>query len=191
METHALPHGRITDVLTHSSRMVQLRGVSALVVGVIGMLARLDEVRLVSTAFGIYALLFAAFSLAFAKREGHFHELWGFTSAEALVAVSIAVMALGAPTITPMSLALLYGSFAFLVGAIQLLGAVRVRRTEGPGQLLGVAAGISIVFGLLALARPRIGTFALFTEMTAYGFAYGLVQLGLASRLRRRAEARA
>lgn len=91
------------------------------------------------------------------------------------MAVTIGAVAVAFPTVTVLVLALLLGLGLLTLGAAGLF--VRGRSPAGSRARDGVFAGVSLVAGLLCLARPLVGVLALLFALVLWFFAVGVNDL--------------
>lgn len=163
--------------------MLLVRGIVALLFGIAVAASPAAGIFAVVIIFGVYAFVFGAFAvgaaLFYAPRRR-----WELL-VEGLVAIIAGVFTFTRPGITAVALYATIAMFAIATGILELVGAVRMRREiEGAGWL--VASGIiSILFGVVLIARPAAGVLAVAWLIAAYGIALGITLIGLSLRLRR------
>jgi uncharacterized membrane protein HdeD (DUF308 family) len=161
-----------------------LRGVLGIVFAVLAIawpgLTLLSLVAL----FAAYAILAGIASLAGALR----HRAGGGLRWDAvilgLVSIGAGLVAAYHPAATALLLVLIMGANALVVGVLDILAAIRLRRTIAGEWLLALAGLASIVFGALVFARPGAGALALVWLVSLYAFVTGALLLGLGLRMR-------
>jgi uncharacterized membrane protein HdeD (DUF308 family) len=79
----------------------------------------------------------------------------------------------------------LIAAWSFCAGAFELIAAVRLRRVMTREWVLAVLGVLSILFAVLLLLAPITGALVLAMWFGAYAFAYGVLLLVAAYRLRR------
>lgn len=162
-----------------------LRGVAALVFGIITLLQ--PEVSLVALLllFSIYAIADGVIgiwtALTSIKSNAHWWVLllWG------IVSVLAGILALVAPTAV-ITFAMFYIAFwALITGVLQIVAAVRLRQ-EIQGEWMLILAGVlSVVFGVLILLQPIISLISILWLIGLYAVFFGVLLVALAFKVRR------
>jgi uncharacterized membrane protein HdeD (DUF308 family) len=109
---------------------------------------------------------------------------WTYVLAGALGIIAGVVAALW-PQATALVLVLLVGAWAVVTGALQVAAAVRLRRGRPGPWVLGLSGVISLIAGVLILARPDIGALAFATVLGIYALFAGVALLWTARQLRK------
>jgi uncharacterized membrane protein HdeD (DUF308 family) len=178
------------DLLPNPSWWVlALRGVLAVLFGVLA-LAWPDMTLLVLVGlFAAYALLGGAAAVAGAlRRRGT--DGWWLTLLLGLVSIAAGVFAIFFPGTTTLALVLVMGVNALITGAIDIALAVRLRKVIRGEWLLALSGLVAIVFGAIVVAVPAAGAVALVWLVAFYAIVTGVLLLGLAWRERRWADHR-
>ncbi len=102
-----------------------------------------------------------------------------------VVSILFGILALAWPGITVLALALLAGGWAVMSGVAEVAAAIRLRKQIRGEALLAIAGIVSIIAGLVVIARPATGVLALAVVLGVYALIVGGVLLALAARLRR------
>lgn len=161
---------------------VMARGVLAVVVGVLALASPV-------AAFLTLALLFGCFAIV----EGTLAVYAGLTSSPregglvALGAVGVLVGLVGVanPGLLALSLVTWIGVWAIARGVLEIVLAIRLRKEiQGEGYLMAGGA-VSILFGLLLVARPLVGVVAHGVLFGIYAVVLGAGLIALALRLRK------
>jgi len=98
-----------------------------------------------------------------------------------VVAGGIAILS---PGIGALALTYLVAAWALVTGAFEIAAAIRLRKAIKGEWLLLIAGLLSIVFAVLIALFPGVGALTLIWWLGAYAFAYGIVTLVLAFRVR-------
>jgi uncharacterized membrane protein HdeD (DUF308 family) len=175
---------RLAAVLSDRWWVLLVRGLIAIAFGVI-----------VYTQPGIslamLVLLFGAFSLAdgvlgvwtaFSSRKDH--DNWWVLLLWGLVGIGIGIITFLAPGITALALLFYIAVWAIVIGVLQVIAAVRLRREIEGEWLLGLAGVISIAFGVLLLARPGAGALAVLWIISVYAVLTGILLILLAFKVK-------
>lgn len=161
-----------------------VRGVAALVFGVLAFIWPAATLTVLVFLFGAYVLvdgasLFVALVRgdALARRHG-----WAVATMGALgIVAGIATFAW--PGLTALSLLYLVAFWAITMGTFQVIAAIVLRR-ELDGEFWMALGGLSsIVFGALLVAFPGAGLLSLVWLVGAWSVVFGISSLGLAYRL--------
>ena len=162
---------------------IALRGVVAIVFGVIAFLVP-------AIALGSLILLFAAYALV----NGVSHVVTGFRQtsggpdwlmiAGGIAAVAIGVITAIVPGITALFLVTLIGTWAILTGASEIVAAWKLRKEIQGELLLAINGALSVVFGLYLWLFPGAGAIALIWLIAAFAIVSGVMLLLFAFRLR-------
>jgi uncharacterized membrane protein HdeD (DUF308 family) len=165
---------------------VALRGVAAVIFGVLAFALPAITLASLVLLFGAYALVEGVFSLIAAMRRRTAEERpWWALLLEALVSIAAGIVTFVYPGITALALVYVIGAWAVVTGVLEIVTAVRLReRIRGEGWL--IASGIlSVVFGALVMVFPGAGALAMVLWIGAYAVVFGGLLIGLAFRLRR------
>jgi uncharacterized membrane protein HdeD (DUF308 family) len=153
---------------------ITLRGILAIVFGVIVLAnPRIGALALV-IVFGVYAALDGVAALVVATHLGRAAMRWGWWLVEGLVGLAIAVLAFLRPGATLLAIVLLVAIRAFAVGLLEIVSAVGGWAPDHRWPL-GLAGALSVLFGVLLMAEPVVGGLALVWAIGAYSVVSGIV----------------
>src|SRR5215475_7331924 len=152
---------------------VALRGVLAIVFGVIAFFEPQSAFAALVLLFGAYAFVDGVFALI-ALFRGPGERFW--------------VLTIARPATTALVFLYYIGIWAILTGIFELAAAIRLRKEITGEFWLGLAGVLSIAFGILLFVTPQSAAFALTIWIGAYALVFGVMVLLLAFRLRRFAE---
>jgi uncharacterized membrane protein HdeD (DUF308 family) len=165
--------------------MLAVRGVAAVIFGLLALIWPQITLLALVLVFGAYALVDGAFSLVAAARG---RELAGGSRGwlllEGLLGVAAGIVAIVWPDITALALLWVIAAWAVVTGVLEIVAAIRLRRVLDNEWLLIVAGALSVVFGLILIIWPGSGAIGLVWLIGIYAIAFGIVLLGLALRLR-------
>ncbi|WP_307727413.1 DUF2784 family protein [Massilia rhizosphaerae] len=134
--------------------------------------------------FAAYAILGGIASLAGALRHRTGGEMRWDAVILGLVSIGAGLVAAYHPAATALLLVLIMGANALVVGVLDILAAIRLRRAIAGEWMLALAGLASIVFGALVFARPGAGAVALVWFVSLYAFVTGVLLLALGVRMR-------
>jgi uncharacterized membrane protein HdeD (DUF308 family) len=179
--------GSLMHVLARNWWAVALRGLCALIFGVIALL--LPGVTLVTLVllFGIYMLADGVFAIVAGVRAARHHGRWWPFALEGVVDILAGLVALVWPGIALVALVYLIAAWAIITGVLMLSVGFSARRPAGH-WLLVLNGIISVLLGLFIMVWPIAGAVALAWWIGAYAIIFGIVLLVFAFRLRSHAK---
>ena len=164
---------------------IVLRGIAALVLGIVSLFVpSLTFVSFV-LVFGAYALVDGVLSLAMASR-GVPREP---AIAHGVVSIVAGLIAIAWPSITAYVLLVVIGAWALATGVLEIAEAIRMRRRHTNDWLLALEGVLSVIFGIALLVAPLAGAIVLGLWIGAFALVLGgmLVSTGLRVRKLERA----
>ncbi|HEX8789635.1 MAG TPA: DUF308 domain-containing protein [Polyangiaceae bacterium] len=182
----AAPSSFLAPVESHdhpSGWAMVLRGVIAVVFGVIVMRSPGLAAAAFVIVFAVYAFVDAGMDFFVAARRGRAGLKWGWYLFEGIVSVALGVLALALPGMTILLAVLLIGIRALVLGILELAAAFSSRAIVESRWLIGLAGAVSILFGILLLARPTAGAVAVLWMVGAYALVFGVVLFALGLRM--------
>ena len=173
-------------VLARSWQSLALRGLAAVLFGLLTLVWPDVTLLVLVTLFGAYALVDGVAALVAAFRgppEARAHR--GTLVLEGLLSVAAGIVAFVWPDITALALLYLIAAWAVVTGILEIVAAVALRRELENEWFLGLMGAASVLFGVLLFARPGAGALTVTWLIGAYAVAFGALLLALAWRLRR------
>lgn len=141
--------------------------------------------------FAAYALVTGLVSVAGAIRHRRTEDDWWVSMLLGLVSIGAGVVAVMNPALTALVLVLVMGANALVVGVLDIVAAIRLRRAIEGEWMLVLSGVASVVFGAVVFLYPGAGALALVWLVSMYAFVTGVLLLALAVRMRAHAGARA
>jgi uncharacterized membrane protein HdeD (DUF308 family) len=166
----------------HIGWAMALRGIIAVVFGVIAIRNPSVAAGAFVIVFAIYALADGLFDLFVAAQLGRAGQRWGWQLFEGIATIALGVIALAYPGITLLALVLLVAIRAITLGIFELVGAFSWEGLDSR-WLLGMTGVLSIVLGVLLLASPAAGGLALLWTIGVYAIIYGVMFFALSIRI--------
>ncbi|SEH43409.1 Uncharacterized membrane protein HdeD, DUF308 family [Methylobacterium sp. 275MFSha3.1] len=163
--------------------LVALRGVIAVLFGAIAFIAPGAFVLSLVLFFAAYMLVDGVVAVVGAVRAAQRHERWGFMLVEGLVDIVVGVAAVLVPAAAVWAFVLLLAAWALVTGGLMIAAAFRLHLHYGRWWL-GLGGVVSILFGLALLINPGMSALVLTWWIGSYTFAFGILLLILAFKLR-------
>jgi uncharacterized membrane protein HdeD (DUF308 family) len=166
---------------------IALRGVLAVLFGILAIAWPASAFAAIVILFGAYAFVDGVFALVALFRGAGRNRFWVLVL-EAIVGIGIGILTVARPAATALALLYYVGIWAIHTGIFELVAAIRLRKEITGEFWLGLAGVLSIVFGVLLFVTPGAAALALALWIGAYAIVFGITLLLLAFRLRRFAE---
>ena len=162
-------------------RVLALRGLAALLFGLVVLFWPGLVLAVLTLLFGIYALVDGGVVLVPALRSSEQGARRWLPLAEGAVGVIAGLLALLWPGMTASGLLYVIVGWALLTGILKTLTAIMLRSEVENGWLLAGSGALSVLFGVILAAlagsdlpslAPFIGVFALVVGLALIGFAF-------------------
>jgi uncharacterized membrane protein HdeD (DUF308 family) len=167
-------------------RLVALRGVAALAFGILTLIWPGLTLWALVVLFGAYVLVDGAFTLVDVIRNApgtRAHRGW--LSLEGIASVAAGIVTFVWPAVTALALLFVIAAWAFVLGVSRVIAAVKLRHVVDHSWLIGLAGGLSIVFGALLVITPGAGALVITWLIGWYALVIGVLLLVLEWRIRR------
>jgi len=164
--------------------VLALRGVLAIVFGVLAALMPGITLFALVLLFGSYAIIDGGFAIVAAIRRRGTAGPWWALLLEGLIGIAAGVVTFVFPGLSALALVYVIGAWAIFTGVLEILAAFGLRRQIQGEWWLAATGVLSIIFGGLVLFRPGAGALALVLWIGAYSIVFGILLLALAFRLR-------
>jgi uncharacterized membrane protein HdeD (DUF308 family) len=172
----------VVDELTRHWWIIGLRGLAAVLFGVLAFGWPGMTLAVLVLLFGAYALVDGVLTLMAAFRGGVHHRAVNLI--EGVVSILAGLAAFVWPGLTALVLLYIIAFWAIVTGVLEIVAAIRIRRAISNEFGLVIGGILSIVFGVLLLIAPGAGALAVVFLIGAYAIVFGIALLGLAWRLR-------
>jgi uncharacterized membrane protein HdeD (DUF308 family) len=165
--------------------MLTLRGVLAILFGVLTWLQPAISLTVLILTFGVYALADGVIggwaAISGRKTEKH----WWAWLLWALVSVVAGILAFTSPGLTALVLVYYIGFWAIVTGVIEIVTGIRLRKAIQGEWLLLLGGLVSVMFGIILLTRPGVGALAVLWLIATYAVVFGIILVMLGRKLRR------
>ncbi len=170
------------------SGLLAVRGALAVIFGILALLLPAITVLVLALLFGAYALVDGIGMLAAGIRGGG--DRWQRVAqiVGGLLGVGAAVVTVLWPGRTALVLVILIGAWALVTGVMEIVAAIRLRREITNEWVLALVGVVSVIAGILILARPDVGAIAIAQVIGVYALIAGVLMLISAWRLRKAGE---
>ena len=163
-----------------------LRGLLAIVFGVLTFVSPISSLFAVVVLFGAFALVEGLFNVVGFIRAPHGRRRWGPFIFEGVVGLLAGIATLFWPGISALALVMMIAAWAVVTGVAAVVAAVRLRKEIQGEWLLAINGALSIALGVMMGLFPGPGALVLIMWVGAYALVTGVLFLVLGLRLRRR-----
>ncbi len=174
----------LLDALARNWWKVALRGAAAIVFGVLAFIWPGATILALTLLWGAYALIDGVLSLWAAITGGATSPRWWLAVA-GVAGVAAGLATFFWPGVATFALLMVIAAWAIVVGVMEIIGAVRLRKEIEGEWMLALSGILSIVFGVLMVAQPAAGAVGAVWALGAVAIAIGVTFVALALRLRK------
>jgi uncharacterized membrane protein HdeD (DUF308 family) len=167
----------LLSILTRNWWVMVLRGVLALIFGVIALTAPFSTLAVLVFVFGAYAFVDGVFALITGIQRHHEHQWWALLL-EGLAGIATGVVVFLWPQISALALLYVIAFWAMVTGILELALAIRLHRHWANEVLLFLSGIASVLLGVLMIARPGAGALALAWMIGVYALIFGGLLIG-------------
>ena len=170
-----------SQIMQHSWTSLLLRGVLAIIFGIIALVAPGIALFALIIVFGAYAFLDGILAIVVAIQERHVLPRWGWLLLEGIAGIALGIVAFVWPGETALILLYIVAAWAIVTGIMEIGAAFTVQ-----DWLIGLAGILSLAFGILLIARPGAGLLSILWLLGIYALIFGAILIGHAFQLRTR-----
>lgn len=161
-----------------------LRGVFAILFGIMAIIWPGLTLTTLILLFGAYALVDGVFALINGVRSYGERQRWWAEVLEGIVGIIIGIVTFIWPDLTALTLLTIIAVWAVLTGIIEIVAAIQLRKVITGEWLMILNGLLSIVFGVLLFLFPGEGALGLTWLIGIYAIVFGVLFIILAFRLR-------
>ena len=171
--------------LTRNWWAVALRGVFAILYGVLALVWPGLTLEILVLFFGAYMLVDGVFVIiaAFTNRAGH--DSWWVLLLEGLLGIVAGLITFFNPGLATLVLVFVISFWAIVTGVLEIVAAIRLRKEIQGEWLLALSGVLSLALGVLLLIFPAAGALTVAWIIGWYAILFGAMLLGLGLRLRK------
>ena len=179
--SHAQPQP-LLPMLAGNWWALLLRGIAAVLFGLVALFWPGITLYVLIIFFGAYALVDGIFAIVAGVR-GVGGRRW-LLMAVGVLGVLAGLIAFFYPNITALVLLYVIAFWAILTGILEVVMAISLRSEIENEWLMGLSGVLSVVFGVLLAALPRVGLLSLVWLIGIYALIFGVALIVLSLRLR-------
>jgi uncharacterized membrane protein HdeD (DUF308 family) len=181
----------MSGLLARNWWAVMLRGVVAILFGLVALLMTGATLASLELVFAVYLLIDGVLAIVSAVKAARRRERWGLFVLEGVVDIVAAAVAFLVPGALLFVFVVVAAAWGVVSGVLKLMAAFRLRKTHGRAWLV-IGGLASMVWGVLLALFPVTGLIVLTWWLGAYAVIFGISMLILGFTLRgRRIEAQA
>jgi uncharacterized membrane protein HdeD (DUF308 family) len=163
--------------------MFALRGVVAIIFGVVAFARPEQALQALILVFGAYALVDGIFAM-FAGIASYRHfERWWAVLLEGVAGVVIGLLTFFWPNITALVLLYFIAAWALITGIFEIVVAIQLRHVITGEWMLILGGLLSILFGVLLFVSPAVGAVSVIWMIGIYAITFGILEIVFAYRL--------
>jgi uncharacterized membrane protein HdeD (DUF308 family) len=174
----------MNTVLARNWWALALRGVLAIVFGVLAFVNPGLTLGALILLFGAYSLVDGVFAIIAGLRAAQRHERWWPFALEGLASIAVGIVAFLMPLAAAFALLMIASAWSIVTGILRIAAAIRLRR-EIKGEWLLILNGLlSVAFGVVIAIFPGAGLVWLVWVIGMYAIIFGVILVALGFRLR-------
>ncbi len=178
----------LTHLLSGYWWLLLLRGIAAIVFGVLAIAWPAATVTALVIWFAVFALIDGLAALYHAITNRNEMEYWWWLLLEGIFGVLFGVLVLARPGISTVVLGVVlvmwFAAWAIISGAMRVVMAFRLRKEIEGEFWLGLSGVLSILFGVILMTRPEAGVLFLLYLLAFWAIAVGVVMVIFAFRVK-------
>lgn len=190
MSTQAQPSPLSGAVMLHALAshwwVLLIRGIAAIVFGVLTFLWPGITLLTLTLFWGAFALVDGVLALwsAISGRLGPVAPRW-WLAIVGVAGIAAGILTFAWPVKTAIILLLFIACWAIVTGVMEIWGAIKLRKEIENEWLLGLGGLITVIFGVILIARPAVGALAVAWMIGWFAILLGVTWIALALRLKK------
>lgn len=164
--------------------MMALRGVLAIIFGLIALFFPGIVLLAFIYVFAAYALIDGIFAVIVAIRERGSLSRWGWLLFEGILGIVAGVFAFVYPGVTALVLLYIVAAWAIVTGIMEIIAAFVIREYVSREWALALAGILSIAFGIILFVLPGTGLLSILWLVGIYSIIFGILFIIRAFQLR-------
>jgi uncharacterized membrane protein HdeD (DUF308 family) len=190
MSTQAQPGPLAGAVMLHALAdhwwVLLIRGIAAIVFGVLTFLWPGITLLTLTMFWGAFALVDGVLALwsAISGKMGPVAPRW-WLAIVGVAGIAAGILTFVWPVKTAIILLLFIACWAIVAGVMEIWGAIKLRKEIENEWLLGLAGLMTVIFGVILIARPMVGALAVAWIIGWFAMLLGVTWIALAFRLKK------
>jgi uncharacterized membrane protein HdeD (DUF308 family) len=164
------------QMISNFRTMFLVRGIAAVLFGVIALVWPKMTLAVLVFAFGLFAVISGITAVVAALRNTDYPG-WGFLLFEGILGILAGAIALVWPGITALAFIYLLAGWAIFTGILALVAPLAYPMSGGRGVWSVLSGLLSIVFGILIAAQPASGLLAVVWLIGLYAIVVGVTYI--------------
>ena len=164
--------------------IMALRGLFAVIFGLIALLAPRIALLAFIYVFAAYALIDGGVAVITAIQERDLLYRWGWVLFEGILSILIGIIAFANPNLTALALLYIIAIYAIVTGVMEIAAAFALRELVSRDWVLALAGILSVVFGILLFIYPSAGILSILWLVGIYAIVFGVLFIIRAFQLR-------
>jgi len=176
----------LLSALAENWWLLLLRGIAAIVFGILAFVWPGITLLSLTLLWGAYALADGVLALwaAISGKGAEIASRW-WLAVVGIAGILAGLLTFGLPGTAMQVLLIFISSWAIVIGAMQIWGAIQLRKEIEGEWLLIVSGLLSIAYGIILIVQPAAGALALVWLIGWYAILLGVDYVALAVRLRK------
>ncbi len=172
------------EKFTRNWWMFALRGLIAVIFGILALIWPGQTLLALVLLFGAYALVDGIFAVVAGIAFHRYFERWWAVLLEGLAGIIFGVLTFLWPNITALVFLYLIAAWALVTGVLEIVAAIQLRRVITGEWRLVLSGILSILLGVALFVFPGAGAVSLVWLIGIYAIVFGISLIALAFRLR-------
>ena len=157
--------------------LVLLRGIFALLFGIVAFVWPVWTAVLLVYLFGAYILIDGIMGVVLAFQERNVYTRWWLILLGGIIGIILGIIVFLSPLFTAIALIYLIAAWAIITGVIEVIAAFFVLTVAGREWALLLSGAISIILGIVMFRIPVASLLAFVWLIGVFAFIYGIVLL--------------
>ena len=178
-------HKRLAAVLRCNWEATGLRGIFAIMFGVVCWLGPITSITVLVLLFGTFVLVDGIFHIWLGLAGRKEFEGWWMFLLWGLAGIGAGIITFAAYRVTTLALLILIAAWVIATGILEIVIAISLRKEITGAWLLMVSGLAAMMFGVLLVAQPMAGAVVLIWLIGTCAIALGIGLVIVAIRMRR------
>lgn len=152
-----------------------LRGVLALLFGIIALVWPTATVFVLIVLFGVYALVEGLFAVGYSIAKAYRGDKFFALLMLGLIGVLVGAIVIARPTVSSLALVWVIAFWALLRGIMLVVSAFEMSGSAAVRWLIGLVGVLAVIVGILLFAHPVAGVFSIILVIGIYSLVAGVL----------------